>query len=65
MRSLRNEEVNNGETIEFNNGFTGGVMNMIKFMLDNNIDINDISRVSNKYIDEINKITNVCKNFYN
>lgn len=46
----------NGEKIGFSNGFSDGIMSMIKAMIDNHIDIETISKVSNKSIDEIEKI---------
>ena len=49
----------NGEKIGFSNGFSDGIMSMIKSMIDNHIDIETISKVSNKSIEEIYKMINV------
>ena len=54
-RSLYDE----GKQVGFNNGFSDGIMNMIKGMIDNHIDIETISRISNKSIEEIDKIMKV------
>ena len=58
-RSLRKEGFNSGEKVGFSNGFSDGIMSMIKSMIDNHIDIDTISKVSNKSIDEIEKIINI------
>ena len=62
-RSLRREGekigFSNGEKVGFSNGFTDGIMSMVKSMIDHNIDIDTISKVSNKSVDEIEKIIKV------
>ena len=54
-RSLRSE----GERVGFGNGFSDGIMSMIKSMFDNNVDKEVIAKVSNKSIEEIDKIIGV------
>ena len=49
----------NGEKIGFSNGFSDGIMSMIKAMIDNHIDIETISKVSNKSIEEIDKMLKI------
>ena len=49
----------NGEKVGFSNGFSDGIMSMIKSMIEHHIDIDTISKVSNKSIDEIEKIIKV------
>ena len=46
----------NGEKVGFSNGFTDGIISMIKSMFDNHMDIETISKVSNKSVGEIEKI---------
>ena len=63
MRSLYVEKkkkgFSNGEKIGFSNGFSDGIMSMIKAMIDNHIDIETISKVSNKSIEEIDKMLKI------
>ena len=49
----------NGDKVGFSNGFTDGIMSMIKSMYQNEVDIETISKVSNKSIEEIDKIIKV------
>ena len=49
----------NGEKVGFSNGFTDGIMSMIKNMYQNHMDIETIAKVSNKSIEEIDKIIKV------
>ena len=49
----------NGEKVGFSNGFSDGIMSMIKSMMDHQIDIETISKVSNKSIDEIERIVGI------
>ena len=58
-RSLRNEGFSDGERVGFGNGFSDGIMSMIKSMFDNNVDKEVIAKVSNKSIEEIDKIIGV------
>ena len=46
----------NGEKVGLHTGYYKGITSMIQSMFKNNIDITTISKISNKSIEEINKI---------